>query len=154
MNKILTIKRREMKRNLKTWSELWWQLSKQEIYFCNEIWGLLCSIVVNVSYSLNRIVANLCLLFSNPRKGRLYLPCRLFGQSVGVSINSTLPPLKIKSSCDYSKVPPAPAQPAQHNGKVDILSPAAMENAYYICHNVQVGKHWAHARIPSDWLKG
>ena len=78
----------------------------------------------------------------------------LVGQSVGVTTNSTLPLLKIKSSCDYSKVPPAPAQPAQHNGKVDILSPAAMENAYYICHNVQVGKHWAHARIPSDWLKG
>ena len=30
------------------------------------------------------------------------------------------------------------ATPAQHSGKVDILSPAAMQNAYHICHNVQV----------------
>ena len=37
-----------------------------------------------------------------------------------------------------TKVAAASATPAQNNGKVDILSPAAMENAYYICHNVQV----------------
>ena len=87
MNKILTIKRVEMKRNLKTRSELWWQLSKQETYFYNKIWGLLCLIVVNVSYSLNRIVANLCLLFSNLWKGRLYSPCRLVGWLVSRSVS-------------------------------------------------------------------
>lgn len=42
------------------------------------------------------------------------------------------------------------AQPTSHSQKVDILSTAAMENAYYICHNVQV--RLAGLTLPQDLM--